>query len=108
METNKEVVINLISIKNKGINYDEAWHTVIGKAAEYVGKLTKGPASIKEDENGNVVFVSQTSKPGTWTKPKMTEEGQKVYDKYAKPETSNTSSMTKANELNNRTNARVC
>ena len=76
--TKKEMQVTLqnISYGNKGVMYNDAWHTVVGKAADYVDKLSKGTAVITEDENGNVVFIRQNkeAKPNDEPTPAGTEE----------------------------------
>ena len=46
----------------KGIKYEGNWHTVIGKAANYVDRLNVGDTiSVTENENRDVVFISTTT-----------------------------------------------
>jgi hypothetical protein len=65
-DNEKQVNIEALSIKDparRGILYEGKWHTVIGKASEYVSKLQKGMAIVSEDKDGNVTFVSQRDAP---------------------------------------------
>lgn len=61
-DNEKTITIEALSIKDparRGILYEGKWHTVIGKASDYVPKLQKGTAIVSEDDKGNVTFVSQ-------------------------------------------------
>ena len=49
----------------KGIKYNDAWHTVVGKAANYVNDLKQGDlVEVKEGDNGAVTFIQKKTELG--------------------------------------------
>jgi hypothetical protein len=46
----------------KGIKYNDAWHSVVGKAAGYVNMIKLGDiVEVREGDNGVVTFIQKKS-----------------------------------------------
>ena len=59
----------------KGIKYNNNWHTVVGKAANYIDNLNMGDIiSVKETETGDVVFIGKVGDSMPKDKSEMTEK----------------------------------
>ncbi|MFW5902922.1 MAG: hypothetical protein ACOCTT_03470 [archaeon] len=80
-----------ISLKNKGVQLEDGWHTVVGKAANYLDQISKGDeVKVTKDDEGNLTYIKAVNKGGSG--------GEKQEASPTIPQSSNQVNKEKINE----------